>query len=140
MKTHITNMTGIKREPTCQTAFKCFLFYIKKIIQHDFFSEHFLTQFSLLKKDDKIHLGGPFSESRVGMGIYQLIICGQTQASVVSNFTFQLFPLIQDMAPIGIQHFLNNDLEPARMTLGQVHETPGYKQSLCELSTSNVCT
>lgn len=45
------------------------------------------------------------------------------------------------MPPKRIKHFLNNELDLAKMTLGQVHETPsGYKQSLCELSTSNVST
>lgn len=45
------------------------------------------------------------------------------------------------MRQTGIKPFLNNGLELAEMTLGQVHNTPlGHKQSQCEVMTSNVST
>lgn len=43
------------------------------------------------------------------------------------------------MTQKGIKFFWKNDLEIAQMTFGQCHDTPlGYKQSLCEVRTSNI--
>ena len=44
------------------------------------------------------------------------------------------------MTQTKIKHFLNNDFELSQLTFGPGHDTPsGYKQSLCELRTSNIC-
>lgn len=57
---------------------------------------------------------------------------------LVSNFSFPLFPLIQEMKQTN-KVFLNYDLKFPQLSFNQGHDTRlGQKQSLCEVIASNV--
>lgn len=60
----------------------------------------------------------------MGIEILQFILCGLTQASVTSNFTFESFLLLQDMIQTGMKHCLNNELNLAQIhvILGKGHD------------------